>query len=55
MRLPAIRRARALLAFLVVLAGTAASADPPAQPLAKAGACPSGYSTSGAYCLRTSR
>ena len=50
MRLSTIRHGRFLLAVLAVLAGVSARADPPAQPLAKTGACPSGYSTSGAYC-----
>jgi len=38
--------------FLVVSMGSAtgAVASPVPQPLAKTGTCPSGYSTSGAYC-----
>ena len=39
-----------LLAIAVAWTG-AAHAEPAAAPVPKVGACPSGYSTSGAYCL----
>ena len=39
-----------LLAIAVAWTG-AARAEPGAAPVPKVGACPSGYSTSGDYCL----
>jgi uncharacterized membrane protein len=44
------RRATLALAVLAALAGLA-HAEPAAAPAPKVGACPSGYGTSGAYCL----
>ena len=41
------------LVALVFTAGTAAAALP-ASPVARVGSCPSGYTTSGDYCLATS-
>ena len=35
------------LSLLILMPALAA---PPAEPVAKVGSCPSGYSTSGAYC-----
>lgn len=37
-----------VVSYAMVLPALAA---PPAQPIAKTGACPSGYSTSGKYCV----
>ena len=36
------------LSLLILMPALAA---PPAEPVAKVGSCPSGYSTSGEYCL----
>ncbi len=42
---------RSVLVVAVALGWTSSAiADPVPQPLAKIGACPSGYTTSGAYC-----
>lgn len=38
------------IALAALLAATPALAGPTPQPLPKTGACPSGYSSSGAYC-----
>ncbi len=40
-----------LLALLVTLASSVAWADPPAQPVPRHGSCPSGYYSSGEYCV----
>ena len=40
-----------VLGALTVLLANGAAAAPPAQPLARNGSCPSGYSSSGNYCV----
>jgi hypothetical protein len=42
--------ARSLVATVCVTFAVTAMADPSPQPVPKKGSCPSGYSTSGAYC-----
>ena len=41
---------RALVSAIGAAGIASAAAGPVAQPLSKVGSCPSGYSTSGAYC-----
>lgn len=50
--LPALPAQLALALLATTLAGPA-NAQPAPTPLPKVGACPSGYSTSGDYCLST--
>lgn len=46
-----MRLANAALVALACLTGWQALAAPPAQPLTRDGSCPSGYYSSGNYCV----
>ena len=48
---------RRLIGSILITLAFSSNAAPPAQPLERDGACPSGYSSSGEYCVpnRTGR